>query len=75
VPRARTVLSRIALIDLDEEVVRFAAAIDPPELRTLDAIHLATAVSLGRDLGAFCAYDVRLGGAAGSKDIEVLAPA
>ena len=75
VRRARTVLSRIALIHLDEEVVRVGAAIDPPELRTLDAIHLATAVSMGRDLGAFCAYDVRLGGAAVSKDIEVLAPA
>jgi predicted nucleic acid-binding protein len=75
VRRARTVLSRIALIDLDREVVRVAAATDPPELRTLDAIHLATAVSLGRDLGAFCAYDVRLGGAAVSKGIEVLAPA
>ncbi len=75
VRRARSVLSRIALVDLDEPVVRVAAALDPVELRTLDAIHLATAISLGGDLGAFCAYDVRLGGAAVSKTIEVLAPA
>jgi len=73
--RARTVLSRIALVDLDEDVVQRAAALGPPELRTLDAIHLATAISLGRDLGALCAYDVRLGNAAAAKTIEVLAPA
>src|SRR6266496_2698905 len=69
VRRARTVLSRIALVDLDEDVVRLAAALGPPELRTLDAIHLATAISLGRDLGALCAYDARLGSAAVAKKI------
>ncbi|MGH2692735.1 MAG: type II toxin-antitoxin system VapC family toxin [Actinomycetota bacterium] len=73
--RARTVLSRIALVEIDEDVVRRAAALDPVELRTLDAIHLATAISLGRDLGALCAYDIRLGTAAVSKTIDVLAPA
>ena len=72
--RARTVLSRIPLVDLDEDVVQIAAALEPPELRTLDAIHLATAISLGRDLGALCAYDIRLGGAAVAKTIEVFAP-
>src|SRR6266545_3674766 len=51
VRRARSVLSRIALVDLDQPVVRVAAALDPPDLRTLDAIHLATAISLGEDLG------------------------
>jgi predicted nucleic acid-binding protein len=75
VRRARSVLSRIALVGFDEPVVRVAAALDPPELRTLDAIHLATAISLGGDLGALCVYDVRLGGAAASKTVEVLAPA
>ncbi len=74
VRRARTILSRIALVDLDEDVVQ-RAALDPVELRTLDAINLATAISLGGDLGAVCAYDVRLGSAAISKTIDVLAPA
>jgi uncharacterized protein len=74
VRRARTVLSRIALVELDEPVVRIAAALDSTELRTLDAIHLATALSLGGDLGALCAYDVRLGNAAVSKTIHLLAP-
>jgi hypothetical protein len=36
-------LSRVALVELDEAVVQAAAAIEPTELRTLDAIHLARA--------------------------------
>jgi len=75
VRRARSVLSRLALVDLDDDVVQTAAALEPSELRTLDAIHLATALSLGRDLKAVCAYDVRLSSAATAKAIEVLAPA
>jgi predicted nucleic acid-binding protein len=72
--RARTVMSRIALVELDDEVVESASALEPPTLRTLDAIHLGTALSLRKDLGAVCAYDARLGGAAASNGIEVLAP-
>lgn len=73
--RARAVLSRVALVDLDGDVVQTATRLNPPQLGSLDAIHLATAVSLGRDLGALCAYDVRLGRAAAARAIKVLAPA
>lgn len=73
--RARTVLSRLALVELDDAVIQTAAALDPPELRTLDAIHLATALSLGEDLGAICAYDARLADAASAVGAEVMAPA
>ncbi|HYT78795.1 MAG TPA: type II toxin-antitoxin system VapC family toxin [Actinomycetota bacterium] len=72
--RARTVLSSIGLVELDDAVVRSAATLQPVGLRTLDAIHLASALSLGRDLGAVCTYDRRLGEAAASTKIEVLAP-
>jgi uncharacterized protein len=65
--RARTVMSRIALVELDEEVVRTAASLDPPTLRTLDAIHLATALSLRGALGVVSAYNGRLAAAASSK--------
>jgi predicted nucleic acid-binding protein len=74
VRRARRVLARIALVDLDEEVRRRGAVIGPPELRTLDVIHLATAVSLEADLGALCVYDRRLADAAAALRMTVLAP-
>ena len=72
--RARTVMSRIALVELDEEVVRTAASLDPPTLRTLDAIHIATALSLRGELGVVCVYDSRLAAAANSKVVEVAGP-
>jgi uncharacterized protein len=75
VRRSRNVLSRLALVELDEEVVRAAAMWQPPELRTLDAIHLATALTLGDDLGALCAYDECLGDAATLSGIHVVVPA
>lgn len=72
--KTRSVLARIALVDLDEQIRRRAGAMGPPELRTLDAIHLATALSLGDDLGAVCAYDARLRDAAAAAGVEVLTP-
>jgi predicted nucleic acid-binding protein len=73
--RAREILRRIALVHLDEPVIQAAATLDPPALRTLDAIHLATARSLGDDLGAICTYDARLAEAAAALGMEVLTPA
>ena len=72
--RSRTVLSRIGLMELDNEVIETAAALAPQALRTLDAIHLSAALSLGQDLGAVCAYDERLATAAKSKGMDVVAP-
>jgi predicted nucleic acid-binding protein len=73
--RARSVLARVALVELDEEVRRRAAGLGPAELGTLDAIHLATALTLGDDLGALCAYDTRLVDAAAATGVDVVAPA
>ena len=75
VRRARTVLSRVALVELDDELVHAAAAVESTDLRTLDAIHVATALSLGEDLGAMCAYDARLADAAAAAGAKVVAPA
>jgi predicted nucleic acid-binding protein len=72
--RARSVLARIGLIELDEEVRRRASEVGPLALRTLDAIHLATAHSLGEDLGALCVYDIRLAEAAAVQSMDVVAP-
>jgi predicted nucleic acid-binding protein len=72
--RANDVVAGVALVELDGEVLELAAVLEPVTLRTLDAIHLATALSLGGDLGAFCAYDARLLEVASSAGLEVLTP-
>jgi predicted nucleic acid-binding protein len=72
--RAGELLARIALVDVDRAILRAAAAIAPSNLRSLDAIHLATALSLGQDLAGIITYDQRLAEAAISVDLEVWAP-
>jgi uncharacterized protein len=61
-------------VELSAGIADAAAKLEPPSLRTLDAVHLASALSLGDDLGAFVAYDRRLAEAAEAAGIEVLAP-
>jgi predicted nucleic acid-binding protein len=69
------VLGRIAIYEVDEVVRTTAAAYDDPALRSLDAIHLATADAvLGDDLTAFVTYDGRLLAAAKHLGLAVAAP-
>jgi predicted nucleic acid-binding protein len=72
--RAVELLARMALVDVDRAILRVAAALGPTSLRSLDAIHLATAMSLGQDLAGIITYDQRLGEAALSADLAVWAP-
>ncbi len=69
------VLSRLETVELDTALADRAAALGPPSLRTLDAIHLATALELGSDLEAFVTYDARLADAARTLGLPVAAPA
>ncbi len=73
--QAQRVLARIALARIDEAVLERAAEIDPAELRSLDAVHLATALGLGERLDGFVTYDSRLGDAADRAGLPVLIPA
>jgi predicted nucleic acid-binding protein len=75
VSRARQVVEAVALIAVDRRVLAVAAALEPPTLRTLDAIHLATAVSLEDDLTALVTYDRRLSEAARRAHVRIVAPA
>jgi uncharacterized protein len=52
-----------------------AGALDQPFLRTLDAIHLATAKSIGDSLAAFVTYDKQLAAAAKRAGPRALSPA
>ena len=71
---ARQASNAVALLPVDDPVLDAAAELRPPELRTLDALHLATALSLGEDLGAMLVYDSRLYDAAERAGLKVLAP-
>ena len=58
--RARAVLRAVDLMAVDDRLLETAAILDPAILRTLDAIHLAAAQSLGPDLDAVVTYDDRM---------------
>jgi predicted nucleic acid-binding protein len=68
------VLAGIEMIELDDPIARAAAEMAPRTLRSLDAIHLASALALGDELGAFVTYDGRLADAARSAGLPVIAP-
>jgi uncharacterized protein len=72
--RAEAILADIALVPVDGGILRAAAALTPPTLRTLDAIHLATALSLGADLDRVITYDSRLAEATSAAGAAVSAP-
>lgn len=72
--RADEAVAGVALIRIDDEILGEAAKLEPLALRTLDAIHLATALVLGSDLMAFVAYDEQLLDAARRHDMNVVAP-
>ena len=71
---ARTVASTIDTLVLTDTIAAIAATIPPAELRTLDAIHLATAHAHRHSLTAFCVYDRRLLEAAESQDLPTVSP-
>ncbi len=74
VPAARTLLAQLDLVPLRAAVLDRAAEAGEPLLRTLDALHLASALSLGAGLSAFCAYDSRLAAAAEAAGLPLARP-
>ena len=72
--RAEELLRQTTLISVTEGMLQVAAAIGEPALRTLDAIHLATALEVTADFEALVTYDRRLADAAREIGIEVASP-
>jgi len=72
--RAETVLAAVDAIHLDGPVLAIAATMKDPLLRSLDALHLACALSIGDVPEAFVTYDARLASAAQRLKISVVAP-
>ena len=60
VARGRSVLQRLDLVRVSDRVLNAAAVLRPPALRSLDAVHLATAQQLGPDLTVLVSYDDRM---------------
>ncbi len=74
VRRGHDVLGRLELIRISDRILVAAGQLQPPGLRTLDAIHLATAQQLGSELSHVVTYDERLRTAAAASGYPVAAP-
>ncbi|MGI8425925.1 MAG: type II toxin-antitoxin system VapC family toxin [Actinomycetota bacterium] len=72
--REQEVLDSIDLIEISPTIASDAAGLEPPALRTLDAIHLATALALGEDLDCVVVYDHRLAAATRERALNVQGP-
>ncbi len=73
--RAEGLLAELDTIRLDGSVFDRAGRLAPAGLRSLDALHLATALVLGPDLAGVVTYDERLAAAAHHHDIVTWSPA
>jgi predicted nucleic acid-binding protein len=72
--RGRDVLGRINLIRVNDRILGTAGALLPAELRSLDAIHLATALDLDDDIRQLVTYDERMAAAATGLGLRTAAP-
>lgn len=71
---AREVLDRLHLAPLTTDITEAAGLVLPGPLRSLDAIHVVTAMGSGDDLEAFVTYDGRQAEAARRLGLRVLSP-
>ena len=71
----REALGLMYLAPITETLLDMAGRLGPPAVRTLAAIHLATALSMGATLGALVTYDRRMIEAAEHLGLPVASPA
>jgi len=74
VDRGMQMLSLIEVIRINDRILGTAGTLLPEELRSLDAIHIATAQLLGEDLARIVSYDERMLEAAAVLGLPVAAP-
>lgn len=72
--RAMQAVEQINLIPITSEIIGSATAAYTPTLRAMDAIHLATALTMRSDLGAMFVYDRDLQAAAQAHNLNPIAP-
>jgi predicted nucleic acid-binding protein len=71
---ARDGLQRVDLVAIDDRILDSAGLLHPDVLRSLDAIHVATAVAIGDDLDVIVTYDERMIRASSRMGIPTAAP-
>lgn len=74
VSQAHRVLEQVTILELDQLILERAGLLDPPETRSLDAIHVAAALSLGAEVEAIVTYDTRMRDAARAAGLRVAHP-
>ena len=72
---AHELLESMTILTFAPDTFEAAARLEPPTLRTLDALHLAVALELGDDLDAMVVYDERLAEAARAYGVRTISPA
>lgn len=73
-PNARELLDYFAFIPISDDIVERAMTEPGAGLRSLDAIHLATARTLANDLAGLVSYDERLLTATSNAGLPVVSP-
>ena len=74
VARGEDALRRIQLLRVNDRVLSEAGRMEPAELRSLDAIHLASASQLGPSVTRIVTYDERMAEAARAIGWSVASP-
>ena len=74
VARGEQVLRTLDVVRINDQILKHAGSMQPLDQRSLDAIHLATAIALGEDLARVCTYDSRMGTSAVALGLAVVAP-
>jgi uncharacterized protein len=69
---ARAVLDGVEIVELDRSLLEAAVSYASSRVRTLDAIHLASALRVGAR--QMLVYDLRLAEAAAGAGLEVISP-
>jgi hypothetical protein len=72
--RGKQVLARLDLVRINDRILAAAGTLLPAEVRSLDAIHLATAAELGSDPGRIVTYDARMAEAGRALGLRIAAP-
>ncbi len=68
------VLQSVNFVPLSTDIIESASTLNLPGLRSLDALHLATALAVRQDITVVLTYDDRLGRAAAASGFAIEAP-